>query len=193
MNQLYILYGISILSIVFGFVALLKQKTYVDTKTKQPTEIEIPIFGKLKTNYPSLVFLFVGFLLAYFTFDKSFPPKQVEWTIKGSFKKPADRTIQWEEGTFKLIPCAWEPDISNRGDYEISLKIDEGVSFEDYIEMIDYSHPLGNAQIFPIDEYSSWVNEDTASLIINATKSTRMYKPLPIQLAHVEGGLSDEP
>jgi len=46
--------------IVGGIWLIAKQKIYIDRETKQPTEIEIPIFGKLKTNTPALILFFLG-------------------------------------------------------------------------------------------------------------------------------------
>lgn len=46
-----------------GIWALLKQKTVVDANGNV-TEIEIPVFGKLKTNYPSLGAILIGAALA---------------------------------------------------------------------------------------------------------------------------------
>ena len=64
--MIIILYAIAALSIILGFIALIKQKVYLDKDTKKQTELEIPILGKLKTNYPSLVFVFLGFFLVYY-------------------------------------------------------------------------------------------------------------------------------
>ena len=50
--------GISILLIILGFIALLKQKTYIDSKTQQPTKIKLPFFGEMITNFPALIFIF---------------------------------------------------------------------------------------------------------------------------------------
>ena len=47
-SSAYILFGIALLSIILGFVALLSQKTYLDTTTKQPTEVESTISWKDK-------------------------------------------------------------------------------------------------------------------------------------------------
>lgn len=68
-----IVYGISILSIVLGFIALLAQKTYINPETNEPSEVEIPFIGKIKTNYPAVIFVFLGFAAALHAFNKSEP------------------------------------------------------------------------------------------------------------------------
>ena len=82
-SSAYILFGIALLSIILGFVALLSQKVYLDATTKQPTEVQIPFLGKIKSNYPALVFAFLGAALAFYAFQKSFPlppPPLEDWT-----------------------------------------------------------------------------------------------------------------
>lgn len=39
---------------------LFKEKIYLDSQTSQPTSVEIPFFGKLKTNAPALVIFALG-------------------------------------------------------------------------------------------------------------------------------------
>ena len=72
MTESTIIYLLAGLCFVLGFVALLKQKTYIDSQTNQPTEIELPFVGKLKSNFPALVFVVVGAFLAYSGWSK--PP-----------------------------------------------------------------------------------------------------------------------
>ena len=79
-------FSLSFLSVALGFVALLAQRTYLDKETQKPVEIEIPVFGKMKSNYPALLFVFLGFALAFYAFDKSYPPPKVEWVVTGALK-----------------------------------------------------------------------------------------------------------
>lgn len=53
----------AILAIVSGVVLIFKSKVVVDSHGN-PTEVEIPFFGKLKTNAPSIVAIFIGAALA---------------------------------------------------------------------------------------------------------------------------------
>jgi hypothetical protein len=55
---------VALTTVLGGVVALLKQKVMVDDKG-QVTEIEIPLLGKFRSNYPSLAAIVIGALLAY--------------------------------------------------------------------------------------------------------------------------------
>src|SRR6476661_10924552 len=47
--------------VVGGIWLIYKQKIYIDSESKQVTEIELPI-GKFKTNLPALVLFALGFV-----------------------------------------------------------------------------------------------------------------------------------
>lgn len=180
-NIVLIMYCISLLSIIFGFVALLTQKIYrIDSDGKQEAEeIEVPLFGKLKSNYPALIFVFLGFSLAFVTFEKSFPPQKVEWKIMGSFKDRDNTTVDWTKGTITLFPSFMTYRISERGKFDITVNIDEGKTFEDFFELLDFSHPDASIQIEPEKEYKAY-RDGKETLIESVTKNTRKFKPLPV-------------
>lgn len=73
MNTTFILLALALLlataAIVGGLWVLARQTVVVDDKGK-PTRIEVPFFGKLSTNYPSLVAIFLGALISYQTINK---------------------------------------------------------------------------------------------------------------------------
>lgn len=78
------------------------QKTYIDSQTNEPTEIELPLIGRLRSNFPALVFVVVGALLAYAGWSK--PPADLgeePWTITGSFVAPKDVPVKWEKRHFR--------------------------------------------------------------------------------------------
>ncbi len=178
--QVLFIYGISALTIILGFVALLKQKTYVDPDTRKPTEIEIPIIGKMRTNYPALVFVFAGVALAVLAFNRSYPTPKEQWEITGSFKSNVDSNINWENGTIILFPIDFRTEISRKGNFRITAMIEQGLSFEDVIQSIDYSHVKGSVQIIPRNEFLAFKKEES-SLVENATETGRKYKPIKIE------------
>src|SRR5580765_6879571 len=53
------------LALCLGFFALLRQHTYLDPKTNAPIEIELPLLGRMKANYPALIFPFIAALFGY--------------------------------------------------------------------------------------------------------------------------------
>jgi hypothetical protein len=57
--------GAILVAAIFAF----KQKAYVDKDTGQVTEIDVPIFGKLKTNTPAIALCFVAAIFGYFAYD----------------------------------------------------------------------------------------------------------------------------
>lgn len=60
---------IALVSVAGGLLALLKQQVVVD-KDGKPSEINLPWFGKIKTNYPSLFAIALGIVLAAFVTTK---------------------------------------------------------------------------------------------------------------------------
>ena len=58
----------SVITLVGSMVFLFKQKTIV--REDGSTEIEIPYFGRLKSNYPSVIMGFIGAGLAAYTLDR---------------------------------------------------------------------------------------------------------------------------
>ncbi|WGH79853.1 hypothetical protein [Jannaschia ovalis] len=59
----------AILAIGGGLMVLARQQVVVDEKG-HVSQIEIPFFGKLSTNYPSLVAIIAGIALAYATMSR---------------------------------------------------------------------------------------------------------------------------
>jgi hypothetical protein len=71
---------LAVLALVLGFFALLKQKTYIDANSGAVTSVELPLIGKLKTNYPALVFVFASLLFAYFASRARIEEAMETWT-----------------------------------------------------------------------------------------------------------------
>jgi len=60
--------GLSAISV--GAVFAFTQKVYVDrANDDKVTEIDVPLFGKLKTNTPAIALTFVGAIFGYFAYD----------------------------------------------------------------------------------------------------------------------------
>ncbi len=68
--------AIAMICVIGGIYALLRQQVVVD-QDGQPSEIELPWFGKIKTNYPSLIAVGLGIALATFVASKLDPAPEV--------------------------------------------------------------------------------------------------------------------
>lgn len=177
MTEGWIMYGLAAFSLVLGFVALLAQKTYVDTRTNQPTEIELPLVGKLKTNYPALVFVAVGTFLAAYTWSKPRDLGEEQWTITGSLRQPKGETIKWEGGTLILLPKAFDVAVAPNGTFQIVGSIPKGDKFEDVITSIMYTNGKVSGQINVAEEYRKFQAHEP-SLVKSMGDRLREYSPV---------------
>lgn len=181
MDEFVYMYLLSFLLIILGFIALLAQKVYIDSEMN-PTEIELPILGKLKTNYPALGFVIFGCALAIFTFNEE--PKLNIWNITGTLE--GIRNEEWDPNNLqvKIHPSSFDhPIIRKNGDkatFEINGSIEEGKSFEDVVEFIDFSHPDFSQHFIPKNEYQIFEDNPDSSRIESVTESSRYYKPLSV-------------
>ena len=172
-------FGVATLLIVLGFVALLKQKTYLDA-AGQPTQVEIPVLGKVKTNYPALVFVLLGFALGWSAFEKSFPPRKEEWKVKGTFKNPPNHKIDWKSGTLTLTPSDLSAELQDQGGFEMTALVDEGKSIDDVYEILDFSMPNCSVQIDLKKEIAAF-RQKQSNHIASLTPHTVTFKPIDIQ------------
>lgn len=187
------------LSIVLGFIALLTSRIYIEKGSTTPVEVEVPLFGKFKGNYPALVFVLLGAAVAYYGLkthadlvtqgieaqkqvevSKASAPGDDEWVISGRLLAPSDKTIDWERGVFTLIAGSPEVRYKPGGSFEIKVRIKHGEDFEGYVQQIDYSHDVGSAKIFPKEELDAFT-ANKSSLLQNKTATTRVYKPLKLE------------
>ena len=107
--MVYIILIISIIGIILGFVALITQKIYINPETSEATEVEIPFIGKIKTNYPALVFAFLGFGLAFYVFNKAYPPLPTVWHWVPGGNRFGLKLIIEREGGELVEPKALKP------------------------------------------------------------------------------------
>lgn len=178
--MMYLAFGISIILIILGFIALIFQKTYIDANTLQPTEIDIPIFGKMKSNYPSLVFVFLGVVVAFYTINICKLPVTHPWVIDGKLISNTEN-IDWRDGQLIVFPREISTSIEANGQFRIGLDIEVGKKFEDIIQRIDYSHPKASNFILPESELSKF-DDNKPSLLKAQSSNSRTYKPLEVEI-----------
>lgn len=171
-----IVYGLAALCFLLGFVALLLQKTYVDSQTNLPTEIELPLVGKLKSNFPALVFVVVGAFLAYVAWSRPPDLGEEQWTVTGSFLAPKGEEVKWQDGTLAILPKAFDSVELQDGHFQIQGSIPKGKRLEDVVTAIVYSNANVSAQINVGDEYKKFI-AGQQSLLKSCDDNSREYLP----------------
>ncbi len=173
---LIVMYGIAVLSILLGFVALLKQRVYLDKETMAPVEIEIPKIGKFKSNYPALVFVLLGAGMAYMAFVRS--QGKESWSITGTFENPTQNNVSWERGMVEVHPTEVE-DIRfyNNRNFEIKLLLEEGKTFEEAVESIQFTFDSASFTLRP-SEHAQDANGN--ALLVGKSEHEREYKIKPV-------------
>lgn len=183
-TSIHMAFAISAACIVLGFVALVTQKIYLDSATGQPTEVEVAPLGKLKSNYPALVFVVFGIALAFYTLKESSETERskplTQWTLKGSFSPPNGKAIEWSKGTLTLLPSNVRQVVSEQGTFEITALIEEGKALEDIYEKLDYSTNEASAWINLRKERQAYI-DNKPSAIKDMTNHTRDYQPIEVE------------
>jgi hypothetical protein len=178
-----IMYVLAGLCFVLGMIALIKQKTYIDTETRQPTEVEIPIIGKLKTNYPALIFVVIGGVLAAIPWYKECPVKtdvgKQSWVITGAFLPPPGKNLKMEAGVITLSPRDFTPIPFPNGTFKIDGNIQKDKEVEEVIDSICYTNGNFSGVIVLNDEYNKF-KDGKPSLIETVGERHRIYKPLSL-------------
>jgi hypothetical protein len=154
------------------------QKIYIDPQTNMPTSVEVPALGRIKTNYPALVFVCLGIALSYVAFDKFHTNKEL-WVITGGLEIKSDRPelvdggINWSDGDIVLVPHDLvSSTIQENGRFELSVLVESGLMIEDKFDAIQFTgHPLVFGHINLND-----------SEIENSGNHTRAYR-FPVELA----------
>jgi hypothetical protein len=190
MTTISMVLALSGLCIVLGFIALLSQKVYriegADGQTTA-TRVEVPLFGKygkMTTNYPALLFVVAGFALAVFALknDPGPPSGKENWLVTGELSAPEGETaIPWHEGSMTVFPTDFEIRLLPDGRFQIRALIPEDRTFEEAVQYIDFSHPMGSVQLFPGEELDKFAAGES-SLLKNRTENTRVFGKVPVQI-----------
>ncbi|MDQ7782934.1 MAG: hypothetical protein RDU20_08655 [Desulfomonilaceae bacterium] len=184
--QCYLIYFFAAMCIILGFVALLKQKTYLDSETGMPTQVELPLLGKIGTNIPALVFVFLGAVALLVAMTKCLvpPTNEVDWTITGRLLNGTDRRINFEDADVTFVPPPKaRGQVDRFGNVRITAKVLHGDTFENAIDSIEISHAdFRMVDLCPAVEWTKFKNGDSTSKVETAGKMTRKYKPMQVEL-----------
>lgn len=171
--------AIGILLILLGWVALLAQRIYIDPRTNAASEIEVPILGKMKANYPALVFVFLGCVVIALGFTQyKGGVRTNRWLIDGSIISDT-KGRNWQRGHLAVFPASTKMGIDpETAAFSIELDIEEPKTFEDVIERIQYTHPDGNMLLYPKIELDLKSSGKQSKLLETTPKSRRYAAPL---------------
>jgi len=178
------MYVLSALILALGGVSLFAQKVRkVDKETGEETIIELPFFGKLRTNYPALAFAFIGAAMAVFTLEKTLESTD-QWVITGQFTAPDSRAIDWTNGALILSPSKLTPSINPDGTFTIQGLIQRGRRFEDAVKQISYCNWCGDlysGSISTETEYQNYIHKKNSSLK-KVGDLERIYWPVTVRM-----------
>jgi len=184
---------LSALVFVLGFVALLCSKIYIVDKGggNQPTQVDLPLIGKMKTNYPALVFVIAGTALAVYTLNQYYQSitHPVLWNIKGHLQQPGHDISDWRLGELKLVALGPDVQIKEDGEYEVNVEIPAGETFESAVQQIYYTAANGSAMLVPSKAYEDYRTDPSKSQLETVTPTTRVYRPTPVTIIPNTGGL----
>jgi hypothetical protein len=172
-TPMYVTFALATLLIVLGFIALLKQKVYLDSATQQPITIEVPFIGKLAANVPSLAFVFFGFALAVYGIEH-YSQKHVTWKVSGILKPDAPIT-NWQGLRVSLFPVDTNVALDREtGRFSFELQIPDGQTFESLVSTLFIDADYGSTSLVPKDALDLR-NSRQASALMAATDTTRVY------------------
>jgi hypothetical protein len=130
-----------------GFFALLKQKTYLDAASGTVTAVEVPLVGKLQTNYPALVFVFIGAVFGYFAYDAATTTRP--FIVDGQLKSN-EQVANWSATEITVIPSTIvNQQVNPNGRYRIDLQIPKSESFDRWVESINFQNGQLSGRISP--------------------------------------------
>ncbi|MFO1323638.1 MAG: hypothetical protein U1F15_06200 [Burkholderiales bacterium] len=184
--------GLATLSFVLGFVALLSSKVYVNPKTRSKLEVDLPLLGKMQTNYPALIFVFVGAALAVYSISKHFEFESMKlqraahetvWNVTGQFRQPGNDITDWRNGALlKLVQVGPTFDITADGHFTIEVALPEGETFESMVDQIAYTSDRARALIIPKEELDAYQKDKATSKLKGMTGKTRVYHPIDVEV-----------
>lgn len=173
--------ALATLSFVLGFVALLSSKIYINPNTKARLAVDLPILGKMQTNYPALIFVFVGAALAMFAVEKE--PRETLWNITGQLRDPGNEIKDWRNsGTLRLVQLGPNVAIEEHGQFTIDVALPEGESFESAVEQIAYTSDRFHLTVLPKAELDAYKKDRASSKLNVMSDKTRVYHPFIVEV-----------
>lgn len=147
--------GLSAISV--GALFAFKQKVYVDKATdNKVTEIDVPLFGKLKTNTPAIALTFVGAIFGYFAYDLMKKRNPEEISFQGEISVDKDSNPGVEVVMVGITSGAWiQPTTPNDSMASIPVTIRVPNTWPSYTA---FAFAMGSAKTRPVILGSSLEN-----------------------------------
>ena len=181
---------VSVLALFLGFFALLSQKTYLDAETQAPIEIELPFFGKMKANYPAVIFLFIAGMFGYFAYWSRDLPRD-QWSVVGSVGYGNGDLLDaadWQKLQIKVIPDRYNSTVSkdSAGHFTIAPDLPVGINFEQEITSVIFSlnkDPYLSCRFNPKQELDNWndPSKQGQSLLTDVKQHSRVLKGVKLE------------
>jgi hypothetical protein len=86
----------------------------LDLKTNAPVEIELPLHGRMKANYPALIFPFIAAFFGYLGYISREMPR-TQWSVAGTVGYADGNPVNgadWRELQIKVIPDRYNSTVS---------------------------------------------------------------------------------
>lgn len=109
-----------------------------------------------------------------------------EWTIRGAIVRPEDENFDSTRGVIYVRPSEFDPSIGPKGVFEIDMKIEAGVPFEDAIDAIIYTNGIYSGYVVPSVEMQKREDNPDSSLLREASNFIRVYKELELTPYSIE-------
>jgi hypothetical protein len=147
------------------------RRIYIDSQTKEPTEFEIPLIGKVKTQAPALVLIAAGVFLIVYAIHESKAPS-IQWgTLKGEVDLGgASATV-----LVLAIPDKYQYSQEVSGPFSISVPLIPGANYQ-----VKYE----------VDRHIWQVDSSVLNGVITTDKFT-YQPPVPLDVQPVKD-ISDE-
>jgi len=168
-SQTYILVTAELAGVVLLISTMLligMRRIYIDSQTKQPTEFEIPLVGKVKTQAPALVLIAAGVLLIAYAVRESKSPTIQPGTLEGDLELGnAQATV-----LVLTIPAPYQNSREVSGKFSLAVPLIPGADYQVKYEI--------DRRIFPVDsevkngviEAQPFTYQPPASLNVQAEK-----------------------
>lgn len=129
----------AMLLIVGGLILLNKQILIKDSVTGKISEVELPVFGKIKTNYPSLIAIFLGPAIIFYVVGRLPSLEPETFLISGQFT--ANDSSVYNEAKVVIAPQGYTEGINDDGTF--TIKVPKHIKTMPYNAYVTYKNSNG--------------------------------------------------